>query len=241
MQAAIAVSKLAEKNDTHAIDALFLALRGENGEKVLSAVIAALGRICLTERILDLAPYLDSANERIVANTIEAIGQVRSPRCSDLMIPKLSSRNNRVKANAAMALFAAGHIEVIDTLKPMLMHSEPLMRSSAAFAIGELTLIAGQDLLAARWKTAAQEVKMFLAELQECVPMLVSLLKDPEPIVKRQAVIALGKIKDKSAVLPMIEMIHPDKDTAELVRDVTEALRSIGSHKLVRDVISKLS
>ena len=54
------------------------------------------------------SPYLDSPNERIVANTVEALGQSASRKCMDLILPKLMSRNNRVKANAAMALFAAG-------------------------------------------------------------------------------------------------------------------------------------
>ena len=44
--------------------------------------------------------------------------------------------------------------------------------------------------------------------------MLVAALRDPEPMVRRQAVIALGKIKDKSAVLPMIDMLDPDDSAA---------------------------
>ena len=239
MHAAVAIGKLAPKDHAEALATLFAQLRTETAEKTASALIATIGKICTTDRILELAPYLDSANERIVANTIEAMGQVRSPVCSDLIIPKLGSRNNRVKANAAMALFAAGRLEVIDSLKPMLMHSDHLMRSSAAFAIGELTLIASQDAVLERWKRDPRGVKMVLGELQECVPMLVSLLKDPEPIVQRQAVVALGKIRDRSSVLPLIDMLQGDYK--ELVRDISSALRAIGSHRLVRDVISKLS
>jgi HEAT repeat protein len=115
------------------------------------------------------------------------------------------------------------------------------MRSSAAFAIGELTVIAEQDHLLAHWKTRTQTLKLFLAELQECVPMLVACLRDTEPMVRRQAVIALGKIKDKSAVLPMIDLLDPVKGSNELIQDISQALRSIGSHKLVREVIAKLS
>jgi class 3 adenylate cyclase len=246
LYAAVALGKLAPKDHPEALAALFGQLRYEASEKTASALIATIGKICTTERILELGPFLDSPNERIVANTIEAMGQVRSAACSDLIIPKLSSRNNRVKANAAMALFAAGHLEVIDSLKPMLMHSDYLMRSSAAFAIGELTLIASQDAVIDRWKSDPRGVKMVLGELQECVPMLVSLLRDPEPIVKRQAVVALGKIRDRSSVLPLIDMIQPGIeahgiDSKDLVRDISSALRAIGSHRLVRDVITKLS
>ena len=42
--------------------------------------------------------------------------------------------------------------------------------------------------------------------------MLVSMLKDSDVMVKRQAILALGKIKDKTAVLPIIDNIDLDKD-----------------------------
>jgi HEAT repeat protein len=223
------------------LDALFGALESEASDRVVSALIAAIGRICSSNRVLKLSPYLESKDDRIVSNAIEAIGQARDPRAADTILPLLYSRHNRVKANAAMALFASGRIEVISTLKPMLLHSDPLMRSSAAFAIGELTIIAQKDKLLEELRLRGHEVKMFLAELQECVPMLVSLLKDGEPIVKRQAIIALGKIRDKSSVLPIIDTLDLERDNKELIQDIARSLRAIGSHKLVREVLDKLS
>ncbi|MCM2323418.1 MAG: HEAT repeat domain-containing protein [Oligoflexia bacterium] len=239
--AVIAIGKLASPNEAAAVEAVLSALRAEKSDKVVSSLITAVGKVCTSERIFEIVPFLDSPKERIVANTIEALAQARDPRCSDLILPKLNSRNNRIKANAAMALFAAGHVEVIDTLKPMLMHSDHLMRSSAAFALGELTLIAEYSSILRRWKDHDALMKMFLAEVQDCVPMLVALLRDPEPIVRRQAVIALGKIKDKSSVLPIIDMVDLERNSKELSRDIREALRSIGSHKLVREVIERLT
>jgi class 3 adenylate cyclase len=246
LQAVLSVAKLGDPRDDAAFDALIGRFGKEPSDKVLSALITAVGKLTTEARaersIAVLKPFLDSPNERIVANAVEALGQPRSARCTDLILPKLGSRHNRVKANAAMALFAAGHIEVIDSLKPMLMHSDPLMRSSAAFAIGELTLIADDEQWLARWQARSQQLKLFLAELQECVPMLVACLRDPEAVVRRQAIVALGKIKDKSAVLPIIDLLDPSRETnRELLEDISQALRSIGSHKLVREVIAKLS
>jgi class 3 adenylate cyclase len=245
LQAVLASAKLSApgaESET-VFEALVARLRKEKSDKVLSALIASVGRLSSdpVRLIAALDPYLDSPNERIVANAVEALGQSRSPKCTDLILPKLMSRHNRVKANAAMALFAAGRIEVIHTLKPMLMHSDPLMRSSAAFAIGELTVIAGQDQLLSQWKTQAPVIKLFLAELQECVAMLVACLRDPDPAVRRQAVIALGKIKDKSSVLPLIDLLDPARGGRDLLPDISQALSSIGSHKLVREVIARLS
>ncbi|MEK6705150.1 MAG: HEAT repeat domain-containing protein [Bdellovibrionota bacterium] len=239
--AAGAVAKLAQRDSEEVLEELFHSLKYEGSEKVISAVISTIGKICTTDRVLGLIRFLSSSNERIIANVVEAMGQVRSPKCIDMILPLLSSRNNRIKANAAMALFAAGHLEVIGTLKPMLMHSDALMRSSAAFALGELTMIAGQHQLYEHLKSDSKTVKLFMAELQECVPMLVQLLKDVDLMVQKQAVVALGKIKDKSAVLPIIEMIDPHGISKDLARDIIQSLRAIGSPSLVRSVVSQLS
>jgi HEAT repeat protein len=139
-----------------------------------------------------------------------------------------------------MVLFSKGRVEVIDTLKPMLLHSDHLMRASAAFALGELTVMATGEGIAEKIKHDNRRAKHFLAELQSCVPLLVSLLKDPEPIVKRHAIIALGKVKDKSAILPLLDNINLETDSRELVHEIAEALRSIGSHRLVREVVRQL-
>lgn len=236
-----ALIKLSPLDHAEVVDTLFEQLESETSEKSISALVAAVGKVCTSDRVLDLARFIDSPNERIVANAIETLGQIDHPKAGDLILPQLNSRNNRVKANAAMALFSRGRVEVLDTLKPMLMHSDPLMRSSAAFAIGELTLLAEKDDLLEAWKRKESSMKLFLGELQECVPMLVSLLKDPEPMVKRQSIIALGKIRDKSAVLPIIDNIDFEKDSEEIIRDVSQALRAIGSHKLVREVLDRFT
>ena len=241
MAAVTALSRLAPPDDERVVSALFERLKKEKSLKLISGMVTALGRLCTGPRILELAPFLDHPDERIAANAVESIGMSKVPERTDLIIPKLSSRNNRVKANTAMALFAAGHVAVIDTLKPMLLYSDPLMRSSAAFAIGELSLVTHRSKLAETWKGPNSQTRVFLSELQACVPMLVSLLRDPEPMVKRQAILALGKIKDRSSVLPILDSIDPDRDDAELLKDVSAALQSIGSHRLVREVVAQLS
>lgn len=232
---------LSPLGDASVIQVLFDRLAVETNEKVISALISAIGTICNDKRLLELRSYLDSSNERIVANAIEAIHRLGTPEANDLILSKLSSLNNRIKANAAMALFSSGHFEVIQTLKPMLLHSNPLMRSSAAFAIGELTSLSRRDQLIEYWRNTGVELSRILAEIQETVPMLVALLKDPDEVVRRQSVIALSKIKDRSAILPIIECVRSSGQSQELKQDCIYALRSIGSHKLVSDVLDSLS
>jgi class 3 adenylate cyclase len=238
--AVTAVTRLAPKNHEQTIAILFRQLEQESSERVVSNLLIGIGKICTTEKILGLTKYLHDEDERIVANTIEALSGTDDPHVIDLLIPYVTSRHNRVKANAAMVLFAKGRVEVIDILKPMLLHSDHLMRASAAFALGELTLLASADTIAQKIKGDSRKAKHFLGELQSCVSLLVSLLKDHEPVVKRQAIVALGKIKDKTAVLPLLDNVNLETDSKEVVHDVAEALRSIGSHRLVREVVSQL-
>lgn len=235
-----AMTRLAPKDHAETLDVLFRHLDNEQSVRVLSTILISIGKMCTTSRLMKIARFLTYPDERIIANAVEALGGSDDPKVIDLLIPFVSSKNNRVKANAAMVLFAKCRIEVIDILKPMLLHSDHLMRASAAFALGELTMLASAESLAAKLKADPRASKHFLGELQSCVPLLVSLLKDDEPIVKRQAIIALGKVKDKSTVLPLIDNVNADIDSKELVYEVAEALRSIGSHRLVREVIRNL-
>jgi len=240
IQSVLSLSRLAQPNDPVILEKIFKVLDKEKSKRVISALVTALGTLSTTEQILKIARFLNDEDERVVANVVESLGKVGTPQCLDLVSARLSSRNNRVKANAAMALFSAGHVEVIDMLKPMLLHSDPLMRSSAAFAIGELTLLAHQDKLLDLWKKRGKDVNYFLGEIQASVPMLVALLRDPEAIVKRQALIGLGKIKDRSSVLPIIDMIELDKNSKDLIKEASQALWSIGSHKMIREVLNRL-
>ncbi len=241
IQAVEALRLLAKKNDPVLLDALFERLRIEKVSRVTSKIISTLGAICQNERLLELEPSLKSQDERIVANAIEAMGQLDSSAVSDLLLPYLASTHNRVKANAAMALFYAGRVGVLDTLKPMLMHSDHLMRSSAAFAIGELTVVARREQFLIGMERKGMSIQSFLSEIQQCVPMLVGLLRDKEVGVRRQAILALGKIKDRSAVLPLIDSLSYDETAKQLVQDVAASVRSIGAHQMVRDFLEKMT
>lgn len=239
--AVTAMTRLASREHEQTLEVLFNHLEQESSEKVISAILISLGKICHTTRIIKVARFLQHPDVRIVANTIEALGASDDPKVIDLLIPFVASKNNRVKANAAMVLFSKGRVEVIDILKPMLLNSDYLMRASAAFALGELTVLASAEDLATKMKDNTKQAGHFLGELQSCVSLLVTLLKDPEPIVKRQSIVALGKIKDKSAVLPLLSNVNLETDSKETIHDVAEALRSIGSHRLVREVVRQLS
>jgi HEAT repeat protein len=137
------------------------------------------------------------------------------------------------------------------------------MRASGVWALGELATALPQD---ASWmldgllkrnrgpgvedlqteqekqqRERLARVKPLLAALQGTVPLLVGLLRDEDPRVRRQAISALGKIQDRSALLPILQSIDFTRDSREILVEVSQALRSIGAHRLVRDVVDRLT
>jgi HEAT repeat protein len=259
-------TSLSEGTKNEVIDRISRRLGDENSQKVLASLILAFGKFCSDLRLLKLGGFLTPERpDRLVANAAEALGpgSARFKEIQDLLVPLLSSRSNRVKANVAKALFLAGRHEVIEALTPMLMHSDPLMRASGVWAMGELASALPTD---APWlfegllkptRTGATDaiqpeveswqkeqfsrLKPLLAALQASVPMLVGLLKDEDPRVKRQAISALGKIQDRSALLPLIDSVDFLRDSREVLLEVSQALRSIGAHRLVREVVDRLT
>ncbi len=254
------------------VDRLIARLDEEPSRKVLSSLVLAIGKVCTDLRILRLESFLVVEGEdRLVADAVEAMGALapRFPEVQDRLIPLLSSRSNRVRANAAKSLFLAGRHEVIDSLTPMLLNSNPLMRASGAWAMGELAaalpmdspwliegLFSQKRLESAvlsesgsgdRLLDPAERTRQFarfkplLAALQASVPMLVALLKDSDERVRRQSISALGKIQDRSALMPLIESIDFQRDSRETLLEISQALRSIGAHRLVREVVDRLT
>jgi len=220
------------------VEFLFQCLKNESNERVISSVVSSIACFADSDRVLELQAYLTSSNERLVSNVIEAIGVVRSEQSRELLLPFLESESGRIKANAAVALFRSGAVEVIHLLKPMLIHTDPRNRSSAAFAIGELARTSVLPDWGGEGEIKGDEVKYLLAELQECVPILIRLLDDRETSVKKQSLWALGQIKDRSAILPIIRNI--DTSSEELIEDYIETVRNIGSHRSIQEYLERV-
>jgi len=77
----VAVSKLAKRDDEQAVSALFYMIENSDSEKVISAGIATIGKICANDRIFGLVPFLESKLDRVVANAVEAIGAPPTSFC----------------------------------------------------------------------------------------------------------------------------------------------------------------
>jgi HEAT repeat protein len=99
----------------------------------------------------------------------------------------------------------------IDRLTKLLQNSNPSIRSSAARDLGDIGVSA---------KSA-----------KSAIPLLIPLLKDPYPNIRRGAVFAFGNMPESGkALIPQILLLLNDKDT-DVVKETRSTLTKLGYHK----------
>ncbi len=110
------------------------------------------------------------ADPRVRANVVEALWGVDAPGVKELLKSALHDPHNRVVGNALVGLYLLKDPAAVTLLEQMSRHESPTFRATAAWAMGHL----GD----ARF-----------------LPALAALRHDPEPIVHRNVLRALARIK----------------------------------------------
>lgn len=110
------------------------------------------------------------SDPRLRANVVEALWGVKAPGVPDLLKAALRDPNNRVVGNALVGLYLLGDPAAATLLREMAQHPSPAFRATAAWAMGFL------------------EDPQFLAAL-------AALRHDPEPIVHRNVLRSLARIR----------------------------------------------
>lgn len=114
--------------------------------------------------------WLTESDPRIRANVIESLWGVEGPGVVEAFKSALRDPHNRVVGNALVGLYLLGDPTASELLLEMARHRSPSFRATAAWAMG------------------------FLGDPQ-FLPMLGHMLKDPEPLVRRNVLRALARIK----------------------------------------------
>jgi len=236
ISAAQSIAQLSPVGHAPSLLAFLDQIEKETSLMVLSTLIISLGSCSDSKSLLKLKDFLNHSDQRIVSNTIEALRSCEDSIVVDLLLPFMLSKHNRIKAAAAVVLFSKGRLEVIEVLKSMLRHDQSLMRASAAYALGELTATATAEILITQIKNNLNTGKNFQQELQKCIPFLLQLLDDLDPMVKRQAIVSLNKIRDKVSALPLLQSIDLGLNSVELSKKLYSALLSLGSHKFIKNL-----
>jgi HEAT repeat protein len=165
------------------VPALRQRFAAERDLKVVSALVAALGRLGSASDAGLVEPFLKSDEPRVRANAVEALGWLAGASAAPRLIPLLSDRSNRVCANAIVALARAGAggagepgglalvegVDVLAALRMMAAHSDPRFAHSAIWAAATIATPAS-------------------------VRVLAGLLRSPDAEVSRRARAALGEL-----------------------------------------------
>jgi HEAT repeat protein len=190
-------------------------------------------------RILELFELEDVGLGDFVLQAAERFG----PRASASLTVALKSSQVRVRSGAALAL---GRIKVPETLPDLfdsLEDPEPIVRrcvvqalrqfKSMSAAEGLVRAMADEDLEVQEYATTA------LAELAPgIIPFLIELLSYEDPMVRKNAIAALRKTGDESAIDHIIESLQ-DEDINVRMFAVT-ALMKYKDPRAIKPLINRL-
>lgn len=157
------------------------------------------------------------------------LGEMGDERCVDPLVRALRDGDWQVREVTVEALGMVGS-PAVDAVVKQLRNWE--VRKCAIRALGKMKDERVLEPLIAQLRSDefSQDATEALVELgKPAVPQLVAALKDKDENIRKQAVIALGRLQDQDAIDPLIEML---KDKDWFVRlTAAAALEKIGDER----------
>ena len=174
--AALAAETLGKFGDPNNLISLARAYRPEADPKLKACILSAIGRLQQTDDVtIDIvAQALGDEDPRLRANAVEAADKLHLPLSTRMLVPLLEDEDNRVRANVLKALWHThDRRALMKVLQEMTESSNRWMRASAAFVLRHL-------------------------DMDDRLPLLKELYKDPVAEVQTNARKALLQFEDLS-------------------------------------------
>ncbi len=227
-----AASGLRKTHDEKAVKALINAVQDDD-KYVKRNAIEALGNIGNSEAIPALSAMLGDTDEVIRRNATMALAKIGEP-ASKILIKLLADKNLIVRSNAALALGEMEAQIATDALIACLEDDEWRVRRSAVHALGRLQnpkAIEGLIIALSDYSEDVRDyvIKELAASKSLALPLLISAISSSEFIVRKNAVLALGYIGDKS-IIELIAVLLEDKHP-HVVFATAEALGNLGDQR----------
>ena len=179
------------------IQETLLKLSKEPDQRVRATVAKAIRIFSEAKRKLELTrAFLEDEDTRVRANMIESLDNVDDPEILKHLTRLTRSPNGRERANAIKKLWEQGYRDFEISLVQMIGEPDEWTRSSAAWVLGEIDAPHLED-------------------------MLLEALRDSSPVVRENAIRALGKAGPVEQIRKMTEFLEdPDRRVREAARDV---------------------
>ncbi len=177
-----AIRALGGIGDPMCVSLLRKILLRDRNHRIRASAVAALGPWINDSMLSFFSTLLKDVDPRVRANAIEALALLDDRKVVGLLQPYLYDSHQRVRANAAKAIWKFGDFEVTSVIREMLGHEEKRQKISGIYALGEV------------------RIETFHRNL-------LNFLKDPDPDVRRNSVVALrkyGKSENLPVLLPLL-------------------------------------
>ena len=195
------------------------------GEKVQQKAIVLLGQMRDSAAVPMILPFLQSSSNALVVESAFALGLIGSRRGADALVALYSKVNDlQIKQAIIEAVGHAGDSSHVEFLVTALGEQTPILKQSAAVAIGQLAYwekidfsghsdafaeLLDDDLNEIRWRAAWALSRMADSSAYH---YLLLASKDVDPRVRMQCARGLGSMKVASTSSRLAEMAQSDPD-----------------------------
>ncbi|AKB23524.1 putative oxidoreductase/HEAT repeat-containing protein [Methanosarcina sp. MTP4] len=245
--------------------------RGEISEDMLQAIEAkdkALRKHIASSLNIDYREKTDELEEALTSEeqdynayasiALSESGAQEPGNETEKLLKALKSKDGNIRLAAIMALGEGGEEAAVEPINQILTRDYPLIRKSAAFALGKIGSDRAVEVLLKEMKSSEEEKIRSSAAIslgkmgsEESVPYLIERLREGKVDVRSSAALALGMVGDETAVEPLIEVLESGKaedgrlksalnTKPEVRKSVVLALGEIGSKEATETLIDVL-
>jgi HEAT repeat protein len=220
---------------------------GELG--VRRAAAAGLARCVPSRRWSELLPWLQDARVDVITrgSLAEAIARTGEPGARAALVECLADESSQVRMQLCTALQEGEGRQFVEPLIALLDDEDDGVRAEAALALASTAdgrAFEPLKRLLLREETAAVRRRVVWASSffsrQECLPLLVHALLDPDEHVREQAVLALAQVSSAEELADLLKQLPrrvTDDVRAALAQAIDDACgQDGGASKQVRRV-----
>ena len=210
----------------------------ETDPKVKSKIINVVGRHCSKDDIGFLENQIKDKDSRIRSDAYEALWKFSSVAKIQEMIANFKDTDNRAKASATIILSKFDILESVKIIREMLNSANTAMKYSGAYALANIGRFYDSEKIIFKLENQEVRHRKEAAEIvEQTIPRLIELLDDFDDKVIARAINALGSLRNKKAVFPLIKLM--DRIEKKHYKLIINAITEIGIDEALYHLILK--